>query len=76
MHLWSLALADDNVKDQTGRQNVSPGDYKLTFGTYRNRKIAEVYKTDRRYVLWLRDQTQGPAQKAAEEFIKSENMLS
>jgi hypothetical protein len=53
---------------------VKHGDYKLTFGTYRNRTIAEVYRTDRRYVLWLRDQTQGPAQKAAEAFIKSENI--
>lgn len=48
-------------------------DYRLTFGNYRGSTIGKIYKIDRSYVLWLRDDTQGPAQKAAEEFIRQEN---
>ena len=57
-----------------GEEVMGSGDFKLTFGSYRNRTIAEIYKTDRQYVLWLRDETQGPAQKAAEAFIRAENI--
>lgn len=48
-------------------------DHKLTFGSYRGRTIGEVYKTDRSYILWLRDATSGPAQKAAQQFIYDDN---
>lgn len=48
-------------------------EYKLNFGSYRGLTIAQVWKTDRQYVMWLRDSVSGPAQKAAQEFISAEN---
>lgn len=48
-------------------------DFKIPFGSHKGRTVAEIYKIDRQYVLWLRDETTGLAQKAAQEFITKEN---
>lgn len=52
---------------------MKSGDFKLTFGSYKGRTLAQVYKIDRQYIYWLRDETGGPAQEAAEQFVRDDN---
>ena len=49
------------------------GDFMVPFGSHKGKTVSEIYKYDPKYVLWLRDETIGDAQLAAEEFIHAES---
>lgn len=48
-------------------------DFRMPFGSHKGKTIDQIHRSDPQYVLWLRDETTGAAQKAAEEFIHGEN---
>jgi len=45
----------------------------MGFGSHKGKTIEQIHRFDPQYVLWLRDETTGPAQRAAEDFIRGEN---
>lgn len=48
-------------------------EYRMQFGSHKGKTIEQIHRSDPQYILWLRDETTGPAQKAAEDFIRGEN---
>jgi len=48
-------------------------EYRMGFGSHKGKTIEQIHRSDPQYILWLRDETTGPAQKAAEDFVRGEN---
>ena len=50
-----------------------PGDCTFKFGSYKGKKISEVFKTDPGYILWARDNIAPPTSHYIADFIRQEN---
>lgn len=53
---------------------MNAGDFLVNFGSYRGKTLSAIYRIDKAYVLWLRDDCRlTEVRRAATDFIRSEN---